>query len=371
MVGMATEKTAPDAPKTDEGKIPPNVHKGFVRRHWKGLLNVVTLVALVLLVVLGREQFAHVFSNLAHANIWFVLLIIPVEAWNYDAQVRLYRSLFATTGHHFSYRFFVRMVLELNFVNNVFPSGGVSGLSYLSARLKGDNVRASKTALVQLMKMVLIFAAFEVLLIIGMIVLAASGGANNYTILVGAVMTTLMVVGTFAFTFVVGSRPRINYVTKLLTRAVNKLIHLVRPSSPETFSIERAEYIFNELHENYLLFRKNPAALKKPLVYAFFADLTEVLSVYVVFLGFGHLVNFGAVILAYAVANLSGVISVLPGGSGIYEALMTGVLVVAGVPAALALSVTVAYRVLSMLIQMLPGYYFYNRTLNRAPKAAS
>ena len=73
--------------------------------------------------------------------------------------------------------------------------------------------------------------------------------------------------------------------------------------------------------------------------------------------------NLGAVILAYAVANFAGLVSVMPGGVGIYEALMTGVLVAAGVPAALSLPVTVMYRVLSTLIQVPPGWYFYHKTL--------
>ena len=73
--------------------------------------------------------------------------------------------------------------------------------------------------------------------------------------------------------------------------------------------------------------------------------------------------NFGAVILAYSVANFAGLVSVLPGGVGVYEALMTAVLVAAGVPAALSIPVTVMYRVLSMGIQLPAGFYFYHKAL--------
>jgi len=73
--------------------------------------------------------------------------------------------------------------------------------------------------------------------------------------------------------------------------------------------------------------------------------------------------NIGAVILAYAVANFAGLVSVLPGGIGIYEALMTAVLVASGVPAAVSLPVTVMYRVVNTAVQIPIGYYFYHRTL--------
>jgi uncharacterized protein (TIRG00374 family) len=83
-----------------------------------------------------------------------------------------------------------------------------------------------------------------------------------------------------------------------------------------------------------------------------------------VYIAFGHLVNFGAVILAYAVANFAGLVSILPGGIGIYEGLMTLVLAAAGIPSRLSLPVTVMYRVLNMLVQLPPGYYLYHKALH-------
>jgi len=44
---------------------------------------------------------------------------------------------------------------------------------------------------------------------------------------------------------------------------------------------------------------------------------------------------------------------------------MTGVLVAAGVPASLSISVTVMYRVINTLIQVVPGYVLYHQTLHR------
>jgi uncharacterized protein (TIRG00374 family) len=110
--------------------------------------------------------------------------------------------------------------------------------------------------------------------------------------------------------------------------------------------------------------RSDKRRLRAPYVWALLANFWEVIAVYVVYVAFGHLVNFGAVIIAYAVANFAGVVSVLPGGVGIYEGLMTLVLTATGVPSRLSLPVTVMYRVVNTLVQLPPGYYFYHRTLN-------
>jgi uncharacterized protein (TIRG00374 family) len=104
-----------------------------------------------------------------------------------------------------------------------------------------------------------------------------------------------------------------------------------------------------------------------PLLYALLMNLMELLALYAVYAAFGAYVNFGAVILAYGVANIAGFISVLPGGIGIYELLMTSTLAAAGVPPTLSLPVTVTYRVLNTAIQVPPGAYFYHRTLHETP----
>ena len=88
------------------------------------------------------------------------------------------------------------------------------------------------------------------------------------------------------------------------------------------------------------------------------------MAIYVVFLAFGRAVNIGAIILAYGVANFAGLVSVLPGGVGIYEALMIAILTISGVPARVSLPAIIMYRVVNTVIQLPPGYYFYHRSLN-------
>jgi uncharacterized protein (TIRG00374 family) len=83
---------------------------------------------------------------------------------------------------------------------------------------------------------------------------------------------------------------------------------------------------------------------------------------------FGEPVNPGAIIIAYSVANFAGLISVLPGGIGVYEALTAAVLAAAGVPASIGIPATVMYRILSSMIQLPPGYFLYHRAVNRSDK---
>ena len=336
----------------------------FLKRRWKLLVNIITVAALLVLVYAIRRQLVDTFENLAKVNAWALLLIIPIEVLNYHAQAKLYQRLFGMVGNRLKYKFLVKTSLELNFINHVFPSGGVSGISYFGARMRSDKITGGKATLVQMIKLILLFVSFEVLLIFGLLFMAIGGRVNELMLFVAGSLSTLMVVGTCGFVFIIGDQKRINGFFTSVTRILNRLIQVVRPNHPETIKTRRVQTLFEELHDNYKLIEAQYKQLCMPLWYAFLANLTEVLAVYVVFVAFGHWVNFGSVILAYAVANFAGLVSVLPGGVGIYEALMTAVLAAAGVPAGLSLPVIVMYRVVNTLIQLPPGYIYYHRTIN-------
>jgi len=338
--------------------------KEFIRRRWRLLLSTITLLAMVALVIALHSHLGGVLKNLSRVSIGVLLLMVPLQLINYDAQARLYRSLFRIVGNRFRYRDMYSAAVELNFVNHVFPSGGVTGISYFGARLKSKTLSGSRATVVQLFKLVLVFMSFELILLFGVTFLAVTGHVNNVTILIASVLTTLVLAGTLVFGFVIGNKTRINAVFLTLTKGLNKFLKVIRPShKPETIKLINARAVFDSLSDNYKLITSHRRQLRAPFLSALIINVTEILTIYVVYLAFGHWVNIGAVILAYAVANFAGMVSVLPGGVGIYEALMTAVLIASGVPAGLSLSVTVMYRVLSTLIQIPPGYVLYHRAL--------
>ena len=340
----------------------------FIKRRWKLILNVLTALALLGLIFAIRDQLVDTLRNLEKVNAWLLLLLIPIQLLNYHGQTKLYQGLFAVVGNKLKYKFLFKASLELNFINHVFPSGGVSGISYFGVRLRNDEITGGKATLIQIMKLMLLIVSFELLLIAGLLFLAIGNKANDFTIMVTSTITTLMVIGTLAFVMVIGSKRRISATFTFITKVLNRILHFFRPKNPETISIARVESAFEELHGNYKTIESKWRELKMPFLWALVANVTEVASIYIVYIAFGEWVNVGAVILAYAVANFAGLVSVMPGGVGIYEALMTGVLVAAGIPAAISLPVTVMYRVLNTIIQLPPGYILYHRALRSGDK---
>jgi putative heme transporter len=343
----------------------------FLARNWRGILNIITLLALGVLVYAIHDQITETLRTIKHINYWALLLIIPLQLWNYDSYVRLYRNLFNRLGSKVSYRSLFRVSLELNFINHVFPSGGVSGFSYFGIRMKEYGVRSSAATMVQLLRFFMGYIGFLVLLTIGIVVLAFDGKANNFVLVLATFLASLIVFGSMIVAYVVGDNNRIKSASTFIGKVLNRIIRVVRPHHPETIKLDKLRNGMDEMHRSYIAIQENSDVLKKGVWFGFLTGLTEVLTIYVVYIAFGEWINIGAVILAYAVANFAGLISVLPGGVGIYEALMTATLAAAGIPPALSIPVTVMYRVLGISVQIIPGWILYQKALRDSAKNAA
>lgn len=335
---------------------------------WRKILTVVTLLALILLVYFSREQILDTVSNLGRVHASLLLLVVVWKFVAFHGYTTLYQDLFGILGRKIAYWPMFKVSLELNFVNNVFPSGGVTGFSYFGLKMREFGVSVGKSTLVQLMRFVTTFVSFQVFIFLGLILLAVFGEVSNMVILIASSLTTLLIVGTLMVAYIVGSRKRIDNFFTFLAKAINRLIQVVRPKNPETINIEMARKMFMDLHENYLLLKENYRKLKRPMLHVTVANIGELATLYSVFLAFGENVNPGALIIAYAVANFAGLISVLPGGIGIYEGLMVAIFATAGVSPAVSIPAIVMYRILTMLIQLPVGYYFYHQTINAKSK---
>jgi uncharacterized protein (TIRG00374 family) len=336
--------------------------------NWRLILTIITLVALVALIIGLHEDILTTLKDLKKINLWVLALLIPIEFFNYDAQARAYETTFGTLGVRLKYWFLFRFSLELNFISTIFPSGGISGLSYISLRMKSKGVTTAQATLVQLLKTVLLYTSFLMILIVGLLFLAISGRASEFLILIASSLVTFLVLVSLGSLYIISDKHRIKTFFREITKIINRVIRVVRPKHRETINIQKVEDTFGDLHESYLKFRHNKQALKKPFIWSLVANLTEVGAVYIVYVAFGHWVNPGAVIIAYAVATFAGVLSVLPGGIGVYEALMTLVLAAAGISPSLSIPVTIMYRIVNTLIQIVPGYVFYQKALKPEPK---
>ena len=326
-------------------------------------INIATLAALAVLVFAARSQIADAFGTFTELNMLWLAAIIPLQILNHTAVAKFYQSYLKNLGEKIKTKELIKVSLEMNFVNNVFPSGGVSGFGYLGIRLKKLGIRGSKSTLMQTSRHFLTFISFIIYLLIALLLLSLFGSASRLIILIASSMSSFIIFATLILLYIISDKNRVTSFTAALPRLVNKVFQFFHRKSKKPINIAKIELLFIDLHKDYKKVRSNWKDLRHPFKWTMLMNLTEITTIFIVYLSFAELVNPGAIIIAYAVANIAGLVSILPGGVGIYEGLMTAVMTSAGVNNALALSATVIYRVTNMGIFLPIGYYFYQKTL--------
>lgn len=326
-------------------------------------INGITVLALLLLVIFAQDQISEAFRTFADLNILWLLLVIPIQLFNHFSVAKFYKSYLKTLDEDIKTTELFRVSLEMNFVNNVFPSGGVSGFGYLGLRLKKLGVRGSKSTLLQTSRHMLTFLSFIVYLMIALFFLSMFGSASRLIILIATSLSVGIFFGTLVLIYIISDKKRVTEFTAALPRFINMIVRFLHSKNRQPINISRIESLFGDLHKDYIHVRKNWKDLRHPFLWTMSMNLTEIATIFVVYLSFSEIVNPGAIIIAYAVANMAGLVAVLPGGVGVYEGLMTGVMASAGIREALALSATVVYRVFNMGLFLPIGYFFYSRAL--------
>jgi uncharacterized protein (TIRG00374 family) len=92
-------------------------------------------------------------------------------------------------------------------------------------------------------------------------------------------------------------------------------------------------------------------------------NIADVALIAISFMALGYSVNPAILFVAFGISSVASIVSVTPGGAGIYEAIMIAFLASAGVPADVAIAGTLLTRVTLLLGTILFGYFFYQLTI--------
>lgn len=325
-------------------------------------LSVLTLAAIVAVLFFARHELQAAWELLGKVNIWVLALLIPVQLISYFAVGNMIFDYLRQKGDlkDVSRGQTTRMALELNFVNHALPSGGVSGFSYLGWRLSKLGVSAGRAFTAQLIRFVLTYLAFLVLLVISLIFITIDGSVNRFTVLVCSVMATSIVLGTFFLIYVVGSRVRLHNFAVGFTRAINGLVRRVTfGRKKQALSPHVTEFFFEDLHKDYVEVKREQGLLKRPLWWAFVFNIADISMFFIAFAALGIFVNPAAIVIGYGLAATAGYFMVTPGGAGAFEAFMISFLASSGVPQGAAIAGILLSRTILILGTILTGYVFY------------
>lgn len=349
--------------------------KGLNPRKQLFILVAIAAIGFALLMIYQREILRDTWHTLKGADLRYVLLLPIIQTINYYFIGTYYRKMFAVFGAKIERMRSWGVVAAMNFVNQVLPSGGLSGITYLAYGFR-MKLETGKTTLVQIGRYMFAFGAYAVLAPLA-IYLVVSGGRSEdlnklldtagdswavlMVVLIFIILLGMVIISFFNRWFAHASGRIIlrflNWVNRVLLRRQNIVeLHMLKKLN-------------REFHQGTELMKGKGISAIAPSVYMLLSAVTEVLIVYVSLRAVGGDVGVGPVFLAFVAANIVGTVSVIPGDVGVHEAAVILVLVAFGVDEPVAISTTLLYRVFNKVIFLPIGFFFYARILKPALEA--
>lgn len=333
---------------------------------FRAWLSVITLLLIAVIIYFSRHELLRAWELLGQVNLWVLLLLIPGQLLVYYAggevifsYLRAKKSIEKVSGPELT-----RMSLEMNFVNHILPSGGVSGISYMTWRLGKHGVAPGRAAMAQVVRFAMTFIAFIILLVIAVVAVTIDGDINRWIILVSSTLVAIMVGAIVGGVYLISSQKRMASTADWIVRTTNRIVRGV------TFGRKKAvmrrakvEQFFSDMHDDYIVLKHDKSVLLKPLLWGLFFTIADVSLFLITFWALGVTVNPAPILIAYGVASIAGFFVVTPGGAGAYEAVMVAFLAVAGLSQGIAIAGIVLTRVILLLGTIVLGYVFYQLAL--------
>lgn len=330
-------------------------------------LSIATALILGVVLFTSRHEIARAWELLHQVDLGIIALLIPLQFISYYATGETMFSYLRAQGRvkHLSVPSLARLSLEMNFVNHVLPSAGVSGVSYMGWRLRHYGVTAGKSTAAQLVRIAATFGAYAILLLIAALFMLFDGSLNRLIAIATIVMVCLIFGLIVAMVVVLQKARHLDVLAQKLQRIANRAVRVLtfgkKPAA--IASAEPLEHFLREVRKDYKEVRAHKRRLIVPLLWGFVFNIADIALFCVAFWALGHPVNPAPVVVAYGMAGAAGIFMVTPGGAGAYELIMVTILSASGINPQVAIAATVLARVLLLAGTVVAGYAFYQQAI--------
>ena len=304
-------------------------------------------------IYLGFGELESIIETLRHGNFWFILLAVLIQLAWFLMMGLIYRSLYQVLDMEENITRLSLLSASATFINIIAPSIGMSGMAFFIAHAARNGRSVGKVTVVTMLGLFLDYAAFLVILTLGLIVLFRRNDLDPTEIAASGVM--FAVATGFGFLLYLGSRSAdalgnaLAKMARLVNRVVNPFLHR------EYLSEERAHEFAHEMAGDLKSLPEKYQSLLIPLLYSLAGKALLMCVLVSVFLAFQVPFTAGTIIGGFAIAYLFLIITPTPAGVGIIEGVMPLALSSLRVPWSEAVVITLAYRGITFWIPVAVG----------------
>lgn len=329
---------------------------------FRGWLTIATLLLLAVVVAVAWPEIMRAWELMGRVDLWILFLLVPVQFLSYYATGGMIFSYLRKKGNleDMSHWSTTRLALELNFVNHILPSGGAAGFSYLAWVLKKHKVSVARSTMAQIVRFVVTFLSFIVLLIASMIYLAFQHQIGSAIVSIGSALVVATLLALWGGVWLIKDLGRLRRFSERLSRRSNQFISwITRGKKQDVVKYEVVVDFFEGLHDDYLAIRRERKILVTPFIWALIANALDVMLIWIAFWSLGFPLDAALLFIAFGIASIVAAVAVTPGGAGVYETIMVTFLAASGVTPGVAIAGTLLARVTLLAGTILFGYVFY------------
>ncbi len=308
----------------------------------KKLLVVVISFLGITFIILSFSELQDILNTLKHSHPLFLgLAFALLLLWVLNEAAR-YRVLYKMMGIQERLLHLSMLTVAANFVNVVAPTAGAGGLAVFLDDAGKRKIPRGRAAAVAALFLFFDYAAFMVILALGIIVLIQMNNLNPGEVSASAVMVLLFL--GFGSLIRVGSDSgeKLGRVLAWLSRLANRILWplLHRDYLPEAVALNFG----HEVSEGLSILRARRRGLLLPFLYALGSKCLQTLILLMTFLSFDASIAVGTVIAGFAICYLFLIVSPTPSGIGVVEGILPLALTSLGVDWEQSVVITLAYR---------------------------
>ena len=304
-------------------------------------------------IYLSFGELESIIDTLQQGIIWYILLAVLIQfAW-FLMMGLTYRSLYQLLGMDESITRLSLLSASATFINIIAPSIGMSGMAFFISHAARNGRSVGKVTVVTMLGLFLDYAAFLVILTLGLIVLFRRNDLDPTEIAASAVM--FAIAAGFGFLLYLGSRSAdalgnaLARMARLVNSVLNPFLHRVYLSE------DRAHEFAHEMADDLKSLPEKYQSLLVPLLYSLAGKALLMFILVSVFMAFQVPFTAGTIIGGFAIAYLFLIITPTPAGVGIIEGVMPLALSSLRVPWSEAVVITLAYRGITFWVPVAVG----------------
>lgn len=302
---------------------------------------------------LSFSELENVLETLRQSSLGFLLLAALVQVGWMANEALIYQKLYRLMDLRESLWRLALLSVAGNFVNIIAPTGGMSSMAVFVDDAARRGYARGRAAAASALFLFLDYAAFLVVLTLGLIVLMRRNELNAGEITASVLMFGLAL--ALGIVIYVGARSG-KQLGQLLAWGARLVNALTRPVIKREYLHEaRAHEFAAEIAEGLSVLHGQPRGLAIPYLLALLGKALQIVILMLTFLDFRIQFSIGTLIAGFSTAYLFLIISPTPSGVGVVEGILPLALTSLRVPWEQAVIATLAYRAVTFWLPLALG----------------